>query len=41
MKSTRERLFKRFIDVFVLVELKMKSMSGYDVISMLHMKYDL
>ena len=41
MELMRERLFKRLIDVFVLVELKKKSMSGYDVISMLHTKYDL
>jgi DNA-binding PadR family transcriptional regulator len=37
----RERIFRRLIDVFVLVELKKKSMSGYDVISMLHKKYDI
>ena len=41
MESMRERLFKRLIDVFVLVELKKKSMSGYDVLSMLHNKYDV
>ena len=41
MELMRQRLFKRLIDVFVLVELKKKSMSGYDVISMLHTKYDL
>jgi len=41
LDSMRERLFKRLIDVFVLVELKKKSMSGYDVISMLHNKYDV
>ena len=37
----RERIFRKLIDVFVLVELKKKSMSGYDVISMLHKKYDI
>jgi DNA-binding PadR family transcriptional regulator len=37
----RERLFKRLIDVFVLVELKKKPMSGYDVISLLHEKYEV
>ena len=41
MESMRERIFRRLIDVFVLVELKKKSMSGYDVISMLHKKYDI
>ena len=41
MESMRERFFKKLIDVFVLVELKKKSMSGYDVISMLHKKYDV
>ena len=41
MELMRERLFKRLIDLFVLVELKKKSMSGYDVTSMLHTKYDV
>ena len=41
LELMRERLFKRLMDVFVLVELKKKSMSGYDVISLLHKKYDI
>lgn len=41
IESMRERFFKRLIDVFVLAELKKKPMSGYDVISMLHKKYDV
>jgi PadR family transcriptional regulator PadR len=36
-----KKLLKRLMDLLILLELKKRAMSGYEVISMLHMKHEL
>lgn len=41
LEKLRERAVKIFMDIFILTELKKTSMSGYDVISRIHRKFDI
>lgn len=38
-EKLRRRTIKSFMDIFILTELKNKSMSGYDVISHIHKRF--
>jgi len=40
-EKLRRRVIKSFMDIFILTELKNKSMSGYDVISHIHKKFGI
>lgn len=37
----RRRVIKNFMDILVLTELKKRTMSGYDVIGLIHKKFDV
>lgn len=41
LKKMHERIIKNFMDILVLVELRNKPMSGYDVIGFIHRKFSL
>ncbi|MBC7129913.1 PadR family transcriptional regulator [Candidatus Bathyarchaeota archaeon] len=41
LKSLYERIIKTFMDVIVLAELRKGPLSGYDVISLIHNKFNL
>jgi len=39
LNETRERMVKSFLDVAALMELRNGSMSGYDVVTIIHEKW--
>ena len=41
IKDIHERIVKSFLDLVVLIELKNKPLSGYDVIEFVHKKFDI
>jgi len=41
LRQMHERIIKSFMDIIILAELKNGSMSGYDVISFIHNKFNL
>src|SRR3990172_4114505 len=41
LKKMHERLIKNFMDVIVMAELRNGAISGYDVISFIHIKFGL
>ena len=41
LKRMHERIIKNFMDIIILSELRNVPMSGYDVISFIHNKYNL
>jgi DNA-binding PadR family transcriptional regulator len=41
VKKLRSRVIKNFLDILVLTEMKDKPLSGYDVIGLIHKKYDV
>jgi len=41
LKRIHERIIKNFLDIIILSELRNVPMSGYDVISFIHNKYNL
>jgi len=41
LRQMHERIIKSFMDIIILAELRNGSMSGYDVISFIHNKFNL
>jgi DNA-binding PadR family transcriptional regulator len=41
LKKMHERIIKNFMDVIIMTELRNGSLSGYDVISLVHSKFNL
>ena len=41
LKKMHERIIKNFMDIIIMVELRNGSLSGYDVISYIHNKFNL
>jgi DNA-binding PadR family transcriptional regulator len=41
LKKMHERIIKNFMDIIILAELRKGPMSGYDVISFIHNKFNL
>lgn len=41
LRKMHERIIKNFMDIIILAELRKGPMSGYDVISFIHNKFDL
>lgn len=41
VEKLRSRVIKNFLDILVLTEMKDKPLSGYDVIGLIHKKYDV
>jgi DNA-binding PadR family transcriptional regulator len=41
VEKLRSRVIKNFLDILVLTEIKDKPLSGYDVIGLIHKKYDV
>ena len=41
VKKLRKRVIQNFMDILVLTEMKRGSLSGYDVIALLHQKFGL
>jgi DNA-binding PadR family transcriptional regulator len=41
LEKMHERIIKNFMDIIILVQLRNRSMSGYDVISFIHNKFRL
>ena len=41
VEDLRERVIKSFMDILILAELKKDPMSGYDVIGLIHKRYDI
>ena len=41
LKKMHERIIKNFMDIIILAELRNRSMSRYDVISLIHNKFHL
>jgi len=40
-EKLRRRMIKNFMDVLILTEMKTRSLSGYDVISLIHRRFDV
>ena len=40
-EKLRRRVIKNFMDILILTELKKQSMSGYDVMGLIHKKFDV
>ena len=40
-EKLRRRVIKNFMDILILTELKKQSMSGYDVMGLIHKKFDI
>jgi len=40
-EKLRRRVIKNFMDILVLTEMKKRSMSGYDVIGLIHKRFDV
>jgi len=40
-EKLRRRVIKNFMDILVLTEMKRRSMSGYDVIGLIHKRFDV
>lgn len=40
-EKLRKRAIKNFMDILVLTELKKQSLSGYDVMGLIHKKFDV
>lgn len=40
-EKLRRRVIKNFMDILVLTELKKQSLSGYDVMGLIHKKFDV
>jgi DNA-binding PadR family transcriptional regulator len=40
VEKLRKRIVKNFIDILVLIEMKKRSMSGYDVMRLVHKRFD-
>jgi len=41
LKKMHERIIKNFMDIIIMTELRNSSLSGYDVISYIHNKFNL
>jgi DNA-binding PadR family transcriptional regulator len=41
VEKLRNRVIKNFLDILVLMEMKDKPLSGYDVIGLIHKRYDI
>ena len=41
LKKMHERIIKNFMDIIIMTELRNESLSGYDVISYIHNKFNL
>ena len=41
LKKMHERIIKNFMDIIIMTELRNASLSGYDVISYIHNKFNL
>jgi len=41
LKDIHERIVKNFLDLVVLLELRKKTLSGYDIIAFVHKKFDI
>ena len=41
LKKMNERIIKNFLDIIIMAELRNGSLSGYDVISYIHTKFNL
>jgi DNA-binding PadR family transcriptional regulator len=41
LKKMHERMIKNFMDIIIMTELRNNSLSGYDVISYIHNKFNL
>jgi DNA-binding PadR family transcriptional regulator len=41
LKKMHERIIKNFMDIIIMTELRNNSLSGYDVISYIHNKFNL
>jgi DNA-binding PadR family transcriptional regulator len=41
VKKLRNRVIKNFLDILILIEMKDNPLSGYDVIGLIHKKYDV
>jgi DNA-binding PadR family transcriptional regulator len=41
VEKLRARIVKNFMDIFVLEQLKVESLSGYDVIGLIHKKFEV
>ena len=41
IKDIQERIVKNFLDVLVLMELRNRSLSGYDIIAFIHKKFNI
>jgi len=41
MEKLRRRTIQNFMDIFILTEMKTGSMSGYDVISLIHRRFGM
>lgn len=40
-EKLRRRVIKNFMDILILTELKKESLSGYDVMGLIHKKFDV
>jgi DNA-binding PadR family transcriptional regulator len=40
-EKLRKRIIKNFMDILILTELKKQSLSGYDVMGLIHKKFDI
>jgi len=40
-EKLRKRVIKNFMDILILTELKKQSLSGYDVMGLIHKKFDV
>ena len=41
VKALRKRAIKSFLDVFVLAEIQERPLSGYDIVGILHKRFDV
>jgi len=41
IKDIQERIVKNFLDVLVLMELRNKPLSGYDIVAFIHKKFNI